>query len=208
MNDVHQIVRNTYNHIAEKYYQRYHKYSPFFLKFSKIFLKLLPERATILDLGCGPGRDAKYFSLEGYEVIGVDFSGNMLKIARKIAPNANFLKQDLRKINFPANSFYGIWCSFTILHLERDELPRLLKLLEKVLKKNGILFIATKLGEGEQILKENLDTSLAIFETYFSKKEIETLLKGVGFKLLLTDSGFYDRFESDDNILVVLAQKS
>lgn len=132
----------------------------------------------------------------------------MLEIARKIAPNANFLKQDLRKINFPANSFDGIWCSFTLLHLKRDELPRLLKLFEKVLKKNGILYIATKLGEGEQILKENLDKSLAIFETYFSKREIETLLKGAGFKLLMVDSGFYDRSESDDKIIVVLAQKS
>lgn len=83
MNDVHQIVRNTYNYIAEKYYRRYHEYSPFFLKFSKNFLKLLPKKAKILDLGCGPGRDAKYFSLEGYEVIGVDFSEKCLKLLEK-----------------------------------------------------------------------------------------------------------------------------
>lgn len=206
MSDPHQLVRNTYNTIAKKYHQCYGRQSEFFLKFSKAFMKLLPEKAKILDLGCGPGRDAKYFSKKGYEVVGVDFSEKMLQIAREIAPKAKFLKQDLRRVKLPINSFDGIWCFFVLLHLKRKEVFQLLKRIQLILKRNGILFIATKYGRGEIIEKEHLDESLKMFETYFQRDEIEQLIRDAGFELLMTDLG-YSRYGSDEKNIVVFAKK-
>lgn len=206
MNDVHKIVQTGYNKIASKYYQRYGKYSPFFLKFSKEFIKLLPKKAKILDLGCGAGRDAKYFSEKGHDVIAVDFSSEMLKIAKKIAPKAKFFQQDFLKLDFSENSFDGIWCSFALLHLKRNEVPNFLKTLNKLLKNGGILFLATKEGEGEIIEKEHLDESLLMYETFFEKDELEEMIKANAFRIILTDLG-YDRYESDKKIIVILARK-
>ena len=54
------------------------------------FLSLLPKGALILDLGCGPGRDAKVFAGKGFRVVGVDLSKNMIRAARKRVKNALF----------------------------------------------------------------------------------------------------------------------
>ncbi|MGA2666897.1 MAG: class I SAM-dependent methyltransferase [Patescibacteria group bacterium] len=204
--DVHKLVQNTYDKIADKYHERYSEYSEFFLKFSKEFMNLLPKKARILDLGCGSGRDSKFFSEKGYKVTGVDFSENMLAIAKKVAPKAKFIKQDLRKIKFLENSFDGVRCSFVLLHLKRNEIPSLLHKIHQILKKNGVLFISTKQGEGEIVEKESLDQSFEMFETFFQKDELEQLVIDAGFELLLTDLG-YDRYENDEKIIVILAKK-
>src|SRR4051812_15222740 len=50
------------------------------------FVKMLPPKAKILDIGCGSGRDAKIFSSQGAHVIGIDFCSNLLEIAKKHSP--------------------------------------------------------------------------------------------------------------------------
>ncbi|MBA3536983.1 MAG: methyltransferase domain-containing protein [Tatlockia sp.] len=50
------------------------------------FIKLLPSKAKIIDIGCGSGRDAKIFSNMGANVLGIDFCSNHIEIAKKNAP--------------------------------------------------------------------------------------------------------------------------
>ncbi|WP_237738267.1 MULTISPECIES: class I SAM-dependent methyltransferase [unclassified Caldicellulosiruptor] len=47
----------------------------------KLFLKYIPEGGKILDLGCGSGRDTKYFLEKGYDVVAVDGSIEMVKLS-------------------------------------------------------------------------------------------------------------------------------
>jgi ubiquinone/menaquinone biosynthesis C-methylase UbiE len=65
----------------------------------KEFEKHMGSGSRLLDLGCGPGRDAKYFSNEGFDVTGVDFSSAMLEIAKVEAPKANFKLFDIEHDN-------------------------------------------------------------------------------------------------------------
>lgn len=204
--DIHKIVKDTYEGIAQKYHKRYGQYSNFFLNYSNKFIKLLPKNAEVLDLGCGSGRDSKYFSENGLRVTGVDFSKSMLDIAKNNAPKVNFVLKDFRKIDELKGKFDGVWSSFSLLHLERKEIPTLLSKIKINLKSNGLLFIATKEGKGEIIEKENLDERLKMFETFFEKDELEDLLKENGYKILesYTDT---DRYESNEKIIIIFAQK-
>ena len=63
------------------------------------------EINSILDLGCGTGSHALFFAEMGYQVTGVDFSENMLKIAREKAAHQkksiSFLQQDTRHLDLP-----------------------------------------------------------------------------------------------------------
>ena len=39
---------------------------------------------SVMDLGCGAGKNAKYLSERGFNVVGVDFSVEALKLARTL----------------------------------------------------------------------------------------------------------------------------
>lgn len=57
----------------------------------KKFTTFLPKEGAILDLGCGPGRDAHIFKKQGFDVTGIDFSYSMIEIAQKRSPRPIFL---------------------------------------------------------------------------------------------------------------------
>ncbi len=200
------LVKQTYNKIASAYHQEWGKSSKFFLRNSKKFIQELPQNAKILDLGCGTGRDSRWFLEKGFKVIGVDFSSGMLKIAKKNAPKAKFIQKDIRKVNFPENYFDGIWCSFVLLHLKRDEILPLIKRIKKFLRKGGVLFVATKEGKGEIIEPEHLNEKLKMFETFFQKKELGDLIKKADYEILKSTIDT-DRKESEEKIIIILAKK-
>lgn len=68
-----------------------------------IFKKLNLAPKTILDLGCGTASHAFFLARRGYEVVGVDKSAQMLKIAKEKAKKAgvsiDFIQQDITKLN-------------------------------------------------------------------------------------------------------------
>lgn len=49
------------------------------------FLQLLPGSASILDFGCGSGRDTKYFLEKGYQVAATDGSAELCRLAGSFA---------------------------------------------------------------------------------------------------------------------------
>jgi SAM-dependent methyltransferase len=113
----------------------------------KEFLKLIPKNARILDAGCGSGRDAKYFKESGYEVLAIDGSEEMCRLASELIGSdvLNMLFQDIDFID----EFDGIWASASLLHVPSDEISDVLKRLKKSLKKNGILYASFKYGDFE-----------------------------------------------------------
>ena len=48
------------------------------------FLRYLPEQASILDLGCGSGRDTLAFKDKGYQVEAIDYSAELVKKAKEL----------------------------------------------------------------------------------------------------------------------------
>src|SRR3989338_5440936 len=99
-----EIVREGYNKIAQRY-NKQRKIYPNKLLLMK-FKKNLPKNSKVLDLGCGAGIPVSKFLIDnGYKVTGIDFSDEMLKIARKNVPKANFKKKDITKMDLKPNSF-------------------------------------------------------------------------------------------------------
>lgn len=72
-------TKESYNLTALKYAQKVQGLMP--IQEMEKFINLLPSRAKILDIGSGPGRDAKVFGEKGLSVIGIDFSTSMIQPA-------------------------------------------------------------------------------------------------------------------------------
>lgn len=133
----------------------------------------------VLDLGCGPGRDAKAFAGEGCAVTGIDLSAAMLDIAQSLVPRARFVRMDMRRLGFTAGSFHGVWACTSLLHLPRSEAPAALKEIHRVLVPGGFLFLSLKEGEGEKF------TETGTFCAYYRVEELQRLVREAGFEVLI-----------------------
>lgn len=79
----------------------------------------------LLDVACGSGRHAAELGSLGWEVAGVDYSEALLECARRNAPRARFLRQDMRELDVPGGRFDAITCLFDSIGyaVEEDGVP-------------------------------------------------------------------------------------
>ncbi|PJC47960.1 MAG: hypothetical protein CO034_00690 [Parcubacteria group bacterium CG_4_9_14_0_2_um_filter_35_11] len=183
--DKNRIAVEIYNKIAKKYTERFfNDFSD--RKFIDNFLSLLPERAKILDAGCGPGNFTKYFLIKGYSVEGVDLSKEMIKIAKQKVPQGSFKIMDLRKLKYPSKSFDGLFAAYSLIHIPKRDIISTLKGFNRVLRRKGVLFLAVQKGRGEKFVKEPLKKGEEIFIKFFTKKELEENLRKTSFKIIKT----------------------
>ncbi|HCD43473.1 MAG TPA: class I SAM-dependent methyltransferase [Lachnoclostridium sp.] len=113
----------------------------------KEFLDLLEEGDTILDLGCGSGRDSLSFYELGYDVTPLDASEEMCKLA-EIHTGLEVLHMTFEQIDFD-NVFDGIWACASLLHTPKKELSDILTKIARALNDKGILYMSFKLGDYE-----------------------------------------------------------
>ncbi len=139
MESVEHHVRDTYNRIAETYYQKRNAGDFFLNEYVEMpaTLSLLNniKGQKVLDLGCGPGIYAKILNSRGAKVYGLDISKNMIKIAKSHAENANFVVGTAYKLPYDSNSFDLVLSTFVVGHLEK--LDTAFKEINRVLKLGG-----------------------------------------------------------------------
>jgi SAM-dependent methyltransferase len=104
---------------------------------------------TILDLGCGPGRDLKDFTERGHVAIGLEGSKNLAEMARSYS-GCEVWEQDFLKLSLPNEKFDGIFANAALFHVPRAELARVLKELHAALKPRGVLFTSNPRGDNEE----------------------------------------------------------
>ncbi len=109
-----------------------------------VFLVKKSGGNKVLDLGCGSGIQSKQLFQSGLEVIGLDFSPEMIKEAKKRVPRAKFVVSDMTKMDFLKESFNGVFAQASLLHIPKKLVPKVLGLIHKILKTNGVLYLALK----------------------------------------------------------------
>lgn len=178
---VYRHIREVYNTLGKSYIRDSKNLAPVErLRFRKSF----PAGSHILDVGCAGGRDGQFFVAGKLKVTGVDASDVFIREARKTVPQASFIQGDLLEMSFPKDRFDGIWAQAVLLHLKRKDVPKALQKFYKMLKPGGLLHIRVKRGKGEGFIKDSLSGGYERFYTYFSKKEMEKMLRDAGFTVV------------------------
>ena len=143
-----------YNDQASAYYQQ--TYAVSLVEIYSQFIDNLTSDSvqTILDVGCGSGRDSVYFASLGFTVTAVDGSIKLLNLAKNSCEHdidwlqLNF--KDIAKQNW-VNHFTGIWACASLLHVSFNELPSILNTLVIALKTDGVIYLSFKYGDRERL---------------------------------------------------------
>ena len=104
---------------------------------------------SILDVGCGPGRDLIYFRAQGHQVVGLDGSRAFVDHARDLT-GCEVWHQDFIKLDLPVEYFDGIFANASLFHVPTKELPRVLGEFHTSLKPGGILFASNPRGNNQE----------------------------------------------------------
>ena len=199
-------VKTTYNAISDNYASEFNKPSEHIDE----FLKLVFPGGFILDVGCGPGTDSDYMQSKGYKVIGIDFSDKMISLAEQKNSKIDFKKEDIREISFPPDSFDGLLVSFSIIHLPKKDLQKVIRSFHSILKSKGIIYISIQEGESKEIvIDEPLKPGYQIFLNIVSREEITRLLDENGFQIIHEfNRQSENKEEFDFNKLIIIAYKN
>jgi SAM-dependent methyltransferase len=104
---------------------------------------------TILDLGCGPGRDLKTFSALGHRAIGLDGAARFVEMARAYSGCEVWL-QDFLHLDLPPATFDGVFANASLFHVPAALLPKVLGELRDCLKPGGVLFSSNPRGHNQE----------------------------------------------------------
>jgi SAM-dependent methyltransferase len=109
----------------------------------------LKPGSTILDVGCGSGRDMLWLKGHGYNVSGLERSGGLARLARKHSA-CRVIEADFETYDFSQMAVEALVLVGAMVHLPRPGFPMVLKSICRALKKAGILLITLKQGNGAE----------------------------------------------------------
>ena len=104
---------------------------------------------TLLDFGCGPGRDLKAFTELGHVATGLEGSARFAAMARAYS-GCEVWQQDFLRLDLPDHHFDGVFANAALFHVPGQELPRVLRELHATLKAGGVLFSSNPRGDNEE----------------------------------------------------------
>ncbi|MBE5939708.1 MAG: class I SAM-dependent methyltransferase [Lachnospiraceae bacterium] len=157
----------------------------------------------IADLGCGTGTITEFLANEGYDMIGIDLSEDMLNVALdKKYESGNdilYLNQDMREFELygTVRAIVSVCDSMNYI-LEDSELLQVFKLVNNYLDPAGIFIFdmtteAKYKSVGEGVIAENREDASFIWEnTYFYDKKVNRYDITIFEK---GDDGRYDKYE-------------
>jgi len=203
-------IESTYNLVASQYANAFFdelSKKPFDRELLDDFADRVHQQGTVCDLGCGPGHIARYLKDRGVEVCGIDLSATMLEHATRLNPDIPFHKGDMRTLGFPSESFTGIAAFYSLIHLQRHEVPQALQEIHRVLQPNAWLLLAFHGGEGEVHAENWFDQGVAIDATLFTSEEMAGYLRVARFQVeQVVDREPYD-FEYQSRRVYIVGNK-
>jgi len=144
MIDLRQETVDTYNKTAQAMANKFTAIGPRTADIDLGF-ELCKNRkhARVLEIGCGNGRDALEIVRRATWYRGMDISENLLQIARQVCPSAQFIQGDVTKYNFPPRLDI-IFAFASLLHIDKQEMKRVLKRAYTSLNPGGVFYISLK----------------------------------------------------------------
>jgi len=199
-----EIVKSGYDAIANRYLAERTRDSED-VRLLNDLMERLPANSKVLDAGYGAGLPISRMLSEDFDVTGVDFSETQIELAKQDIPGANFICQDITRLDFAESTFDGSCSYYAIIHIPRAEHQPLLRDFCRMLKPGGFALLCL----GAEDLVDDIDQNYIGTRMYWSHYDTETylnILKERGFSLIWSRRVLDETCQGSGH-LFVLAQK-
>jgi SAM-dependent methyltransferase len=149
------------------------------------FLGLVRPGARVLEIGSGSGRDARALEEGGVSVRRTDITPAFVHLLRDGGHDADVvdpLVDDLSDPAAPGTPYAAVWADASLLHVDRDDLPRVLSRLADATEPDGVLFLGLKEGDGEDWSLHGNVTAPRFF-TFWREEPLRSALEGAGWRV-------------------------
>jgi ubiquinone/menaquinone biosynthesis C-methylase UbiE len=150
---------------------------------------------------------ARYLKDRSVEVCGVDLSAAMVQHTSQRNPNIPIHKGDMRALDFPPASFAGMVAFYSLIHLQRPEVPQVLRELHRVLRALAPLLLAFHGGTGEVHTEHWFRQGVSIDATLFTAEEMMGYLHQAGFQVAQVSERDPYAFEYQSRRVYILGSK-
>lgn len=206
MDDYKSITRQTYEEIAADYSERDARIIEETMAVKTAldrFISLLPPHAKALDIGCGGGRDSVYMFKNGVNIIGIDFSENMIRNAKEKTPDIEYVQMDFEDMRFDDETFDGTWANASLHHVPKERLTPVLDKIHGLLKPDGIFFSINKHGNFDGMRKNSkFGKNVVRHFSFYRPDELSEMIKAAGFSIEEIS------FHNNDEWIYILAKKN
>ncbi len=140
--------------------------------------KLSAQQTDILEIGCGPGNITRFILHKRHDlaVFGIDIAPNMVELAKKNNPSAEFTVMDSREIDRLDQKFDGIICGFCLPYLSTLDAVKLIADFENLLTNGGLVYLSFVEGEPHQSGYKTGSSGDRAYFYYHHLEEIKRLL--------------------------------
>ncbi|GAC1342756.1 MAG: class I SAM-dependent methyltransferase [Myxococcales bacterium] len=149
----------------------------------ELFAAEVRGRGRVADLGCGPGHLARFLHERGVEVVGIDSSPEMIRVANERSFGVPFEVGSMLALAAPDASFAGIAGFYAIVNLSREQVATALVELRRVLAPGAPLLLSFHLGDERVHLDELLRVAVSLDFTFFPRSFIEPALRAAGLEI-------------------------
>lgn len=150
-------IRESYDSAAQAYAEHLAaelEHKPLDRHLLNRFAESVRGRGLVADLGCGPGHVARYLHEQGVEMLGIDLSPEMVRVASGLHPGVPFQVNDMRQLDLADGSLAGAVAFYAIVHFLPAELGPVFREMRRVLAPGGLVLIAFHIGEQSVHLDE------------------------------------------------------
>lgn len=199
---------DTWNNIASLYQDKFMNLDLYNDTYDFICKAIATPNAKLLEIGCGPGNITKYLLSQrpDFDIFGIDIAPNMIELAKKNNPTANFAVMDSREIKNLYKKYDGIIVGFCLPYLSPTESNELISNSYDLLNENGLLYLSFVEGNPEES-DFKVGSGGRVYFHYHNLDDLITQLKKSNFDQLEIFKVKYKTSETEFDIHTILTAK-
>lgn len=172
--DLKKQTIETYNESVGALAKKFANFGPRVKDVKRGFSYVQKGNPSVLEIGCGYGREAGEILKLTDQYLGIDISGEMIKMARGKVPNGNFTVADIEDYIFPKH--LDIIFSFaSLLHSDKEHLQSILNRAYEALNQGGIFYISSKYDKyHSEVQNDEFGTRVYYYYTPDDIKKLDT----------------------------------
>lgn len=210
--DKTKMAVDVFNKAASAYQDKFMDVSLYHASFDLFCDAVSKENPSILELACGPGNITRYLLTKrpDFKIMGTDLAPNMLALAKKNNPTAEFQLMDCRDIDQLDKEYDAIVCGFCLPYLSREASEKLIADASKIVPSKGILYLST-MEETEDNKSGLKSSSSGEYQTYMYYHQADYLLKALEqnqFRIISFERQDYPTTDGTKTVdLLIIAEK-